>query len=416
MKKTISAVLAFIFIAALSGCNSSTTSTEESLNSTTGTGESITSTGSDSSETVNPGINESDYKIENLVFDNTKIIENSPNSGKWEKISFKFPRICKESADRLVKMAEGYGIENVSKDDMEMRLFEPYDTQWGDEFAPFSAYDKFPTAEVYDENYPFINILYCTDDFYAEVQNQTGGMIELDNRKNIKSILGINVDYKAPWRPTFGGRKEESVADNDETTTCILNGKTVKVADAIKNAEKFVAENDILFPKMFGAKPRDICITTYDNGNQSLRFDFEYLIDGVVLDGAMSLSIEDENGNEYAQYPVPVQCAMLTENTIDWIWFPVIDGSVSMDREECKLSVSREQAAEIVSKKLSQESKYEVQEIQLMYAAQRAESGYSYIEPKWRFYLTGIKAQEYGKLYVYVSAVDGSIQISRVMR
>lgn len=406
MKKTLSAILAFIFIAALSGCDSSKTSISESLNSTE----------SKSSETVNPGITESDYKIENLVFDNTKIIENAPNNGKWEKISYKFPRLCKESADRLVKMAEGYGIENVSKDDMEMRLYEEYEIGRESDLVSFSEFDNFPT-EVYDENFPFVNLLYCTDDFYAEVQAATGGMIELDYRKNINSTIGTNYDKnkKGPVRPQFDSIKEVRVENNDETTTCILNGKTVKVADAIKNAEKIVAENDILFPKMFGARATNITIFTYENGNQSLRFDFEYLIDGVVLDGAMSISIEDENGERYDQHPIPVQCAMFTENSIDWIWFPVIDGSVSLTREECELSVSRDQAAEIVSKKLTQDCKYEVREIQLMYAAQRAEEGASYIEPKWRFYLTGIKAQEYGMLYVYVSAVDGSIQISRVM-
>ena len=375
MKKTLSAILAFIFISTLSGCTP---------------------------------------KIENLVMDNTKIIENTPNNGKWEKISFDFPILCKESADRLVNMAKGYGIDDINKDEMKMKLYEEYVIGRDSDIASFSEFDDFPT-DVYDENFPFVNLFYYTDDFYAEVQAQTGGMIELDYRKTVNSVLDTKIEYDAPWRPSFGSTKEVRVEDNDETTTCVLNGKTVKVADAIKNAEKIITENDILFPKMFGARARDISVFTYKNGNQSLRFNFEYLIDGVPLDGSMSLSIEDENGNSYDQYPVPVQCGMLTENSIDWIWFPAIDGSVALTREECKLTVSREQATEIVSKKLSQDSKYEVREIQLMYAAQRAEGDKSYVEPKWRFYLTGIKAQEYGMLYVYVSAVDGSIQISRVM-
>ena len=404
MKKTLSAILAFIFISTLSGCDSSKTGESESLNST----------GNTSSESVNPGIPESNYKIENLVMDNTEIIEKAPNNGKWEKISFDFPRLCKESADRLVNMAKGYGIDGVNKDEMQMRLYEKYRLERKSEIAPFSDFDEFPT-DVYDKSFPFKTLFYQTDDFFAEVQAETGGMIELDYRKNVDSVLGNKFENDAPWRPSFGSTKEVRVEDNDETTTCVLNGKTVKVADAIKNAEKIITENDILFPKMFSARARDISVLTYENGNQSVMFNFEYLIEGIPLEGAMSIAIEDENGNEYEQYPVIVQCDMLTENSIDWIWFPVIDGSVALTREECKLAVSREQATEIVSKKLSQDSKYEVREIQLMYAAQRAGEGKSYVEPKWRFYLTGIKAQEYGMLYVYVSAVDGSIQISRVM-
>lgn len=108
---------------------------------------------------------------------------------------------------------------------------------------------------------------------------------------------------------------------------------------------------------------------------------------------------------------------MLTENSLDWIWFNVIDGTVPLTDEDCELVVSREKACEIVSKKLSQEYKFNVKDIQLMYAAQRVGDGiHSLIEPKWRFSLTGITGQKYSSLYIYVSAIDGDVQISQMMR
>lgn len=391
MKKTISALFALLTVTTLSGCGS--------------TNENVSTIEQSSSN----------YKIENLDLTNTKIIENTPISGKWQKLTFDYPKINKQSADRMVKMAAGYGV-SIDKDDIKLRLYE-----MEKEFAPLSEFDEYIPDNLDEEkNYPFVCMLYCSDDFYIEVQTATGGMVELDNRKSIKSVLDCKIDYEAPWRPSFGGKQNDSADINDEV---VLDGKTLKVADAIKNAEKFVAENDVLFPKSFGAKVTDVDIFTYENGNQSLALNFEYIIDGVTLEGAPSYSIEDENGNNYKQHPVLVQCAMLTENTIDWIWFPVIEGATEFTSEDCDISVSREQACEIVSKKLSQEYKFNVEEIQLMYAARRMENGkYSWepaksiIEPVWRFHLTGIKSQEYSALYVYVSAVDGEVQISQVMR
>lgn len=385
MKKIISAFTALLFITTLSGCVSS------------------------------------NVDIKNLDLTNTKIIENTPDSGQWQKLTYEYPRLEKQSADRMVKMAEGYGV-SIDADGIKMRLNENEDGREFGEFAPLSEFDEYMPDNLNEENYPFACMLYCSDDFYIEVQVATGGMVELDNRKNIKSVLGCEIDYDAPWRPGFGGKVNASVDINDETATVVLDGKTVKVADAIKNAEKIVAENDTLFPKSFGAKVTDVTPYSYENGNQSLRLEFEYIIDGVILDGAPSYGIKDENGNKYKQHPIVVQCVMVTENTIDWIWFPVIDGATEFTSEDCEIAITRDRACEIVSEKLSQEYKFNVEEIQLMYAARRMESGkYSWepenslVEPVWRFYITGIKSQEYSALYVYVSAVDGEVQMSQVM-
>ncbi len=407
MKKIISTFLALITIATLSGCDSSDQlSVDNSSNE-------LSEYDSSNDKTESLG-----YKIENLDYENARIIENTPKNGKWQKMLYDVPALNEHSADRIVEFAANYGAGEIDKNDILMRLAADV----VDDLVPLSDYYKYlPKDYLSDEDFidfPYINMLYCSDDIYIEVQTLTG-FVELDNRKNVNSILDLDFTIKGPWRPSFNSKSEALVDLNDENATCILNGKTVKIVDAIKNAEKYVLENEALFQKSFGAKVVDAKLYTYENGNQSLSLVFEYTIDGVPLHGLPSYAIDDENGNRYKTHPVMIPCGMLTENTLDWIWFPVIDGGTELTSEDCELTISREKACELVSQKLSQEYKFHIEEIQLMYAARRVETGkYSWepsqscIEPVWRFYITGIQAQEYHALYVYVSALDGEVQIA----
>lgn len=352
-------------------------------------------------------------EIDNLDLKNTNIIEGAPTTGKWQKVTFDFPYLTEQSADRLVQFAENYGLK-IDKEDILLNYAG--DDEWLD--IPLSEYKEYYDKAIAEdpESSPFQCMHYISDDIYIEIQAPTGGLVELDNRKNVNSVLNADFHGTAPWRPYFGKKSEQTIDLDDESTTCVLNGKTLKVADAVKNAEKYILENDKLFPKEFGAKVQSISLFSYDSSdNQGLMMNFEYTIDGVTLAGAPSVSIDDENGNSYRCYPVMVECGMLTENTIDWIWLPAVDGATQYTSEDCEIAISREKACETVSQKLSREYKFNVDEIQLMYAAYRVESGGSRIEPMWRFYITDIKAQEYSRLYVYVSAVDGTVQMARVM-
>lgn len=395
MKKFLSTVLAFFMIAALSGCKGSGEKTSSNSFSDTG------------------------YKIKNLDLEDAEIVENMPNTGKWRKMSFEFQHLSKTSPDKMVRFASSYGV-NITKDDVLFDLYKPVES----EFVPLSEYDYYMQNITKYEDYPFSSAIYNSGDFYMEVQAATGGMVELDNRKNVNDILDLGVDWEiGTWRPSFFCKQQASVDLSDENATCVLNGKTVKIVDAVKTAEKFVLENNILFPENFGAKVTDVDLFTYENGNQSLAMVFGYTIDGVPLEDSDIYSIEDEEGKKYKSFSCMVQIAMLTENTFDWIWFPAVDGGTEFTNEDVEISVTREQACEIVSKKLSQEYKFNVKEIQLMYAARRNGAGklytdpsYACIEPVWRFYITDIKAQEYSRLYVYVSAIDGEVQMSEVMR
>lgn len=409
MKKIISAILSLVLAAALSGCEASKKNDSSSGSESTSTDNSGSTGESVSSVTI-----DSDYVIKNLNLENAKIIENKPESGKWERITYNYPRITKQSADRLIKLAGAYGVNNISKDDLKMRIYD--EQKWGREFAPYSDYDKYPT-DVNIEDYPFVTMMFRNDDFYIEIQYITGGMVELDYRKNVNSIANGNADYSAPWRPIFRSINYEELKEYDENRTCVLNGKTVKIADALKNAEKYASENDVLFPKLFSATSRILGIFTYENDNQSIMLNLGFIYDGVPIESLKMDAAKDENGKYYRVRSIYTECAMLTENTLDWIWLSAIDGSTEFTHEDCEIAISREDACQIVSKKLSQEYMFDVNEIQLMYVPKNIGSGESArFEPTWRFSFNKIDAADYGSnTLVYVSAVDGDFQMAARM-
>lgn len=411
MKKIISAILSLVLAAALSGCEASKENDSSSGSESTSTDNSGSTGESVSSVTI-----DSDYVIKNLNLENAKIIENKPESEKWEKLTYTTPRINKQSADRIIKMAGAYGVNNISKDDLKMQIYD--EQKWGKEFVPYSDYDKYPTDVGY-EDFPFETVEFLCDDFYIEIQYTTGGRIELENRKIVNQALGgINTKVEGPWRPSFKSIEREKFTEYDENRTCVLNGKTVKIADALKYAEKYASENDVLFPKYFSAASVMEGTFTYENGNQSILFMLKFNYDGVPIEDLGIYSLKDENGKSYGVRSIHAECAMLTENTLDWIWFPAIDGTTEFTHEDCEIAISREDACQIVSKKLSQEYMFDVKEIQLMYVPTLidAENGTYHLEPTWRFTFDKIDAADYGSnTLVYVSAVDGYFQMATRM-
>lgn len=407
MKKIIASILALVLAAALSGCESSKVNSDSSENISTNNSESTS--GNYSSVKI-----DENYEIRNLNLENAKIIINEPESGKWKKATYPFPSLTKESSDRIIKISEAYGVNNIKKDDLKMRVEISDEPDGG--LVPFSTWDNYKTDVAYVD-FPFITMQYYDGDYYIEVQYETGGNVELDNRKSINSIVYTNkkFDYSAPWRPSFGSTNEE-VIDNkyDENKTCVLNGKTVKIADAVKNAEKYASKNGFLFPKLFSCNAYVESIYSYENGNQSLRLTLGYIYDGVPIESESTYNMKDENDKYYNVISTKTRCAMLTENTIDWIWTSKIDGATEFTFEDCDISVSREDACQIVSKMLSQEYNFDISEIQLMYAPRNyGFLDYGTIEPTWRFAITGINAPGYNNIYAYVSAINGELNLAQ---
>lgn len=359
-----------------------------------------------------------DYVIDNLDFENAVIIENAPNSGQWQKVSVEYDVLDETAPDRLVELAALYGVA-ADKSDFLLTLRNVTGSV-ADYRVPYTKLEE-PVLAKYKnymkddpDRFPYWK-LYYLGDVYAELNFIGGGMIEFDNRKNINSIFGegyLASDFS--WRPVVGSKSKSIINLDDENATCILDGKTVKISDAVQNAKSFILENNILLPGNFGLELREGVVHTYENGNQALSLDFEYTLDGVTFTMPPSVIFAGEAKNKYAADPVKLQCGMLTENTVDWLCLAPIDPLTEFRSEECELKVSMDEACKLASQKLDHEGAYDVEEIRLMYTAELEENGtHADIEPKWRIKVSDYRNSERIMMFVYVSAVDGDMYIHR---
>lgn len=347
------------------------------------------------------------YKIENLDYENAVVIENVPNSGQWKKLSYERLAFGEKFADKLVKVAADYGVA-IDKNDI---MVARYNSTYTD-IKPLSEVDltKYENSLYNDafKDYPYAAMFYNSDELYIHTIPSVKNWIELDNKKNISSVLGKDWDGFGAWRPGDDRTSEHYVDPNDENATCVLNGKTVKVADAVRNAQKIASESDV-FPKFFDRDViNKISVFTYENGNQGLWIEFTYAFDGVTYisppDHRFDVSLESDPA-----YSVHFFCGMLTENSIDWIWQYGFDSATTYTIEDCEININREDALKLVSQKLSDDDMFTVGKIQLLYADRVTDSEIC-VEPTWMIYIHDKNLTGSNRMFAYVSAVDGTIQ------
>lgn len=341
-----------------------------------------------------------DYRIENLDFNKTTIIENTPNSGQWKRLSYETRVSGEKYADKLVKVASDYGVTIDKNDIMVANIYQDYS-------------DIRSLNEVDLSQYTFDIMFYNSDDLYIETIPSCMNWIELNNKKNIKSALGIDMDNEryGTWRPNSDSTSKRYVDPNNENATCVLDGKTIKVADAVRNAQKIISESDV-FPKGLDPEVKEkILVYTYENGNQGLWIEFTYTLDGVSFMSPSDQRIDGSKVSDQA-YSVHFFCGMLTENTLDWIWQYIFDGATEYTSEECEVNISLNDALKLVSTELDRDDMFIVREIQLVYADRFTNYGNTLcIEPTWMIWLSYNEETKTERLYAYVSAVDGKIGI-----
>lgn len=356
------------------------------------------------------------YEITNLDYSNAVITENTPASGQWRRLSYEIPGIDENSPERMAKIAEAYGA-TINKDDIMARMMwnkwthQPYyiaNEPFSQVYSP--EYDELQfTSDVHDK-VPYNSIYYLSNDIYIEIAEPGYGWIELDNRGFLNSYFDWNVSYGGVWRTNFNGKPIHYVAPDDAEETVILNGKTVKIADAVKNAQKYFSENTALFPQVFDAEISGLTVYNYENGNQGLELIFRYYYDGMPYQPTPV----DELEKNYSTHKAGVYaflCGMLNEDTIDWIWFKTFDGATEFSIEDCEVSVSQEDALKLVSMRLDPNETMLVREIQLLYGERRTNGGRTALaEPTWMIVLAENEIWDANKTIAYVSAVDGSVR------
>ena len=357
-----------------------------------------------------------DYEIKNLDYSNALVIENVPRSGQWKKLSYERTPFGEQSADKLVKMAADYGVA-INKDDIMVRrrrnnLFDIIPLAEAD----FDKYeDLLYDDDIYSPAYPYFLMYYASDELHIETIPSVIDNIEINNNKNLTSILELELAEYSVWKPGNGNAVvvvfEDVVDPDDEDKTCVLNGKTVKVADAVRNAQKIISESDVFLEGFDTEMNSKIWLYTYENGNQALELRFTYTLDGVSYMSPPDHEF-DLNRTSNQAYSVHFFCGMLTENSLDWICQSGIDGSAEFTTEECEINVSQEDALKLVSQNMAQDDTFIVREIQLVYANRLTDGGNKMnIEPTWMIYLANDEKWDSTRWYAYVSAVDGKTNV-----
>lgn len=339
------------------------------------------------------------YKIQNLNFDKAVVFDNTPSSEQWQRRKYEMLRFGEQSADRLIAVAANYGV-TIDKNDL---MVAKRDVGFG--------FGEIPLSEADFEKYSYAGIYYNSDDFYIHAIPSPVNWIELVNKKNAQTISGAEMNGFGAWRPSDNRVREETVNPSDENRTCVLDGKTVKVADALRNAQKMISESDV-FPKEFNVeKISSVWLYTYENGNQGLWIELTYTLDRVPYVSPSSLHLDIGKASNQA-YSAHLYIGMLTENSIDWIWQYKSYAETEYTSENCSVDISEEDALKLVSMNLDQNDTFIVREIQLVYADRLTEGGNTLcIEPTWLVWLSNDEKWDTERLYAYVSAVDGNVEI-----
>lgn len=352
------------------------------------------------------------YEIKNLDRSKMRFFSaNTPNSGQWQRLSFEKTPFGEQSADILIKAAADYGVTIDKNDIMVQKRRIDRDVIPLSE-ANFVEYNDL-LIDAFPVNYPYSGIFYNSEDFYIETIPSGGGWIELYNKKNIRDALEIELDniYFGAWRPGMSSKHYTEVDPTDESQTCVLNGKTVKVADAVRNAEKLIEESD-MFPKVFDKTVRSaVSRFEYANGCNALWLDITYTLDGVEYMSEFSRVLDKSKAYDQA-YSIHFYCGMLTENSIDWVWQYQINGEMEYTSENCDINVNREEALKLVSMELDQNDTFIAREMKLVYADRLTDGGNTIcIEPTWLIWFSNNESWKTERIYAYVSAVDGKVQL-----
>lgn len=339
------------------------------------------------------------YTIKNLNFDKATVIENVPNSGRWQRLEYELPRSVEQSVDQLVAVAADYGVM-VDINDIMLEKNR-------------NRSDDVPLPDADLEKNDYTGTYYDSDELYIHVIPSIKDQIELAYKKNVKTVAGAEEIEPYEWRPSDGKVSERFVHPNDESKTCVLDGKTVKVADALRNAEKMISESD-LFPKEFAAKVTNyVRVYTYENGNQGLWIELTYSLDGIPYMKSSSPLGFDYSETNIPAYSPTVYFGMLTENSIDWILQFRGFAETESTHQDCEINISQDDALKLVSMNLDQNDMFIVEEMQLVYAERFTDNGKTlYIEPTWVVRYSYDEGWRTRIMYVFVSATDGTVEES----
>ena len=342
----------------------------------------------------------------NLDLNNTNVIINTPESGEWHKLYFKYPGISADTFFTIQETAKEYCNSAIDQENIYCDVWlndnENTDIKYND---------------MTDEDYISTLYMRCIDsNFYMDVN--PANKIEIYDRKAVKDILNIDFNEAWSWRPYFSGSLSERydlTSGNVIEDQYILNGKDVSVQDALAYALGYLNGNN----------PTNICsdICTYtpikaevykfSENSYGYYFTFGLNYDNIPVDSSQGADLEN-----YRMVSNTMKLLMLTDTSVDWIWTCALNSDIPSSTEICDVTIDYGKACSIISDFLSKEHIFKIKEAELLYCMREVADETSFLgvsgvtlEPMWQFTVTDIGIQEYSIIYLNVNACTGEVYV-----
>lgn len=348
--------------------------------------------------------------IKNLDFINAVISEHTPNSEEWYTLKLRRVSMSPDIVDCMKEIADALGFSDFN----ERNILCNVSNGDNDPNSPLIPIDEM-TEDDYEK---LLDACCASNDFYLSLWGNN--MINFNNRKVIREAVGDSERLSGTheWRSVGEFIKSYDVSDEEGLKDkYTLNGKEVSILDVMENAKKFMNEEQ-LGPNnsdIFRYEPyEEIDIYKETDTNYVYRFAFQAYFDGVPIDASSASYLPESRNSLMTMFNYVY---MLDLDGVAFYWTSPLYCSKLVSKEPCEIKVGFDEAAAIVSEKLSQEHVFTVERAELMYCvddidptAKSSETRHAAIKPMWQFTITNTGMQ-YETLLVYVDAVSGEMSV-----
>lgn len=355
--------------------------------------------------------------IKNLDLTNVVISEHTPSSKEWHTLRLNRIPMSPDIADYMKNTADVLGVSDFNEQNI------MYDVRNSDK----DLNGIFSIDEMTDDYFAdLFSARFVTDDFYFELTQNS--MVIFNNRKLIRDTVDdpkmINDEPFYGWYPNSSDTeviKSYDVSDKEGLKDkYTLNGKEVSILDAMEYAKKFMNEEQ---PRqnnsdIFSYEPIEIEVYKQTDTSYGYYFRFQTYLDGVPIDAAHVGNIPGSPSSLFSMFNYVY---MLGPSSVAYYWASPLYNNELSSKEPCEIKVDFNEAAAIVSEKLSHEHVFTVERAELMYCVDgndptkinddRPLRRHTVIKPMWQFTITNTGMHDYETLFAYVDAVSGEMSV-----
>jgi len=268
-------------------------------------------------------------------------------------------------------------------------------------------------------------LIYRNQDSYMDIMRAF--KLEGYRISETAKYAGDTAKYKMSWRPSFTGNHVKTVSSGNDVSYSLC-GTDVSLSEAFATAKAFFERNDLgrAHSDLFTYQPVSAEVYRFENNNYGYTVSLDLLYDGVKISTAEGWSDEEANPCEILEFcggyanvvGMAQQCFIGYPGRVDWFWSAGLNYPTCNDRTAYSVSdlLSKEDALEIVSKKMTADTKMKVSEIALEYMFCEVRNQKKdipdllIVEPSWTI-LLNVPTVNYNQIIFHISAVTGEVII-----